>query len=417
MLVSTSLALSLLLLGPAVPTPTGPAIWPEHREQLEVLPQEELDLDEAKRLFSAGKQAAERGRWDEAIRYFAEAYRHSGSPGQLYSLGRGHRELYFHEGRDPVQLRLALLRFEQYLEQSPDGRNRDNAQRYIEELRPYVTVLEGFDQPVEITRLMIYSPVDTAVVSVDGGPAQAAPLTLDVEPGSHRIVLSAPGHHDTTRTVDVPLGATVPLELSLRERPASLDVHGPEGAALYVDGQPSGQLPLSTELRLPPGPHQVAVAQAGRTAFVRELELSRGSEQALRVELPMTAQRKLSFVALGLGGAGVLTAGTLTGFALGRQAQARAIEQERRTQGISEARYAEGQQAWRARDALRTAAITTGVVGTLALGTGVVLFFTDDPALGDRLYRPERTTARRRSVRAAPVATSDGAGAVLMGRF
>lgn len=416
MLASTFLA-SLLLLGPAAPASPGPVIWPEHREQLEVLPEDELDLDEAKRLFSAGKQAAERGRWDEAVRYFAEAYRHSGSPGQLYSLGRGHRELYFHEGRDPVQLRLALLRFEQYLEQSPDGRNRDNARRYIEELRPYVTVLEGFDQPVEITRLMIYSPVDTAVVSIDGGPTQAAPLTLDVEPGSHRIQLSAPGYHDTTRTVEVPRGATVPLELSLHERPASLGVRGPSGAALYVDGQPSGQLPLSAELQLPPGPHQVAIAQAGHTAFVRELELSRGSEQELDVELPMTAQRKLSFAAMGLGAAGVLTAGTLTGLALRRQAQARAIEQERRTQGISEDRYAEGQQAWRGRDALRTAAITTGVVGALALGTGVVLFFTDDPALGDRLYRPERIAGRRRSLRAAPVATSDGAGAVLIGRF
>ena len=416
MLVSTFLALSLLC-GPTPSAPPGPVIWPEHREQLEVLPDDQLDLDEAKRLFAAGKQAAERGRWDEAVRYFAEAYRHSGSPGQLYSLGRGHRELYFHQGRDPVQLRLALLRFEQYLEKSPDGRNHDNARRYIEELRPYVTVLEGFDQPVEITRLMVYSPIDTAMVSIDGGPARAAPLTLDVEPGSHRIELSASGYHDAARTVEVPRGATVPLELSLQERPAELDVHGPPGASLYVDGQPSGQLPLSAELRLPPGPHQIAIAQPGHDAFVRELELSRGSEQELTVELPMTAQRKLSFVAMGLGAAGVLTAGTLTGLALRRQAQATAIEQERRTQGISEERYAEGQQAWRGRDALRTAAITTGVVGTLALGTGLVLYFTDDPALGGRLYRPERVSARRRSLWAAPVAASDGAGAVLRGRF
>ncbi|MCA9712445.1 MAG: PEGA domain-containing protein, partial [Myxococcales bacterium] len=397
--------------------PPAPVQWPEHREVLPVLPDDELDVDEAKRLFAAGKQAAEQGRWDEAIRYFAEAYRHSGSPGQLYSLGRGHRELYLNHGRDPVQLRLALLRFGQYLEQSPDGRNRDNARRYVEELRPYVAVLEGFDQPVVITRLMVHSPVGAATVSIDDGPTQPAPVTVDVEPGRHRIRVRAAGYHEVARTVEVPSGATVPVEVALPERAAALSITGPAGAALYVDGRRGGRLPLGAPLELPSGAHQVAVAQSGRTPFVRELSLGRGTTHALDVELPTTAQRKISLVTLGLGGGGAVAAATLMGLALQRQGLARRIEHERRTEGIDEARFAAGQAAWRQRDAFRTAAIATGVVGGALLGAGLVLYLTDTPRLGDRLYQPRSIAGRRGSLRVAATVGGGAAAVAVAGRL
>ncbi len=414
MLAASSL---LVLLGLAPSAPPAPVVWPEHREVLDVLPQDQLDVEEAKRLFAAGKQAAEHGRWDEAVRFFAEAYRHSGSPGQLYSLGRGHRELYFHQGRDPVQLRLALLRFAQYLEQSPQGRNRDNARGYIEELKPYVAVLEGFDQPVVITRLMIHSPVDGATVSVDGGPPRLAPMTMDVEPGPHRVQVGADGYHDAVRTVDIPEGATVPLEIGLQPRPAWVEIHGPAGATLYIDGQRHGRLPATDPVPLPAGPHQIAVAQSGRTPFIRELDLARGTDHQLDISLPMTTQRKLSFVAMGVGAGGLVAAGVLTGLALRSQARARSIDDERRTAGITEARHAQAQQAWRRRDALRTGAVTSSVAGAVALGTGLVLYFTDTPRLTDRLFRPDRGTPRVRAVVATPAVGLGWAGSAVAGRF
>ncbi|MCH9682847.1 MAG: PEGA domain-containing protein [Deltaproteobacteria bacterium] len=413
MLASLCLAASLL----GAPSPPGPVVWPEHRENLEVLPPDQLDVAEAKRLFNAGKQAAEHGRWDEAIRYFAEAYRHSGSPGQLYSLGRGHRELYFHQGRDPVQLRLALLRFHQYLDQSPDGRNRTNASNYIDELQPYVTVLEGFDQPVVITRLMVHSPIDGATVEVDASPPRPTPITLDVEPGEHQLRVRAPGYHDTLRTVAIPEGATVPIEVPLTERPATLQIVGPERAELFIDGNRRGQLPAPAAIALSPGNHQVAVARAGRVPFVRDLDLARGAAVELDVELPMTAQRKIAFAAMGLGGAGLVTTTVLAGLALRSQSRARQIEDERRTQGISESRYAQQQQAWQQRDRLRAGAIASGITGGLVLGAGVVLYFTDRPRLGDRLHPPPRARARARSWYALPTAGRGWAGTSVGGRF
>lgn len=420
-----SLVSSLLLWGvlaPASPSADAaqspaPTVRPEHREELDVLPDDQLDVEEAKRLFAAGKQAAEHGRWDEAIRYFAEAYRHSGSPGQLYSMGRGHRELYFNQGRDPVQLRLALLRFEQYLERSPQGRNRANTKKYIEELRSYATVLEGFDQPELITRLMVHGPVDGATVSIDGGPPSAAPVTFDVEPGNHRVQMSAPGYHEADRRVEVPEGATVPLEIVLEERAAELRVTGPAGAELYVDGQRTGRLPLQTPVVLEAGPHQVAVAQRGHTPFVREIELTRGEARTLEVDLPITFQRKLSFVAMGLGAGSSVAAITLGGLALRSQTQAQQVEQERLTVGVSEARFAQGQAAWQQRDTRRVAALSTGVVGVVLIGAGLVAYFTDDPRLADRLYRPDRAPGGNAAVAVVPFAGTGLAGTAVVGRF
>ena len=378
-----AVTLALVLLGPA----DAPVILPEHREELDVVPEAERDIEQAKRLFEAGRRAAANRRWDEAVRYFAEAYRWSESPGQLYALGRAHRALYFDAGRDPVQLRLALLRFRQYVERGPDGVNKTRAERYIAELEPYANVLEGFDEEVVITSLMVHSTVEGAMVSIDDAEFREAPVAVDVTPGSHRVSVRAPGHHEAIRTVTVPEGVTVPLDVPLDPIPASLRVRGPEGADVLIDGQRSGRLPMPAGLALRAGTHRVTVARSGRSSFVSDVVLRRGEERALDVHLPRTPQRKLSLVAMGLGGGSLVAAATLTGLAFGAQRRARGIAQERETMGITADRHAMGQDAWRQRDAFRSGAIATAIVGGVLLATGVVLYLTDRSRIGERSAR------------------------------
>jgi hypothetical protein len=376
-------ALALSLLAP-------PELLPEHREELEVATEGERNVDKARRLFDAGKAAAAQSRWDVAIRYFAESYRYAGRSGALYALGRAHRALYFDSGRDPIQLRLALLRFRQFVERDPGSGNRTRAEEYIAELEPYATLLEGFSEDLVITRLLVHSPTAGALVSVDGGKATRTPITLDVEPGTHRVTVEAPGHHGNERSVDVPEGATVSVELRLDPQPAALHVTGPKGADVYLDGRDVGRLPAAP-LEVNAGAHQVAVARAGRATFVRELELGRGQTRSLAVDLPMTTQRKLAFASIGFGAGGLVAAATLTGLALRAQRRARAIQAERESMGVTMARFDQGQRLWRQRDGLRTGAIVTGVVGGALLVTGVILYLTDRPRLAQRLFAPERS--------------------------
>lgn len=393
-----AVVVALGLAGPApVPTPDaavpGPpveALQPEYREQLATVPEGARDVPQARELFAAGKQAASADRWDDAIRYFAEAYRLSASPGQLYSLGRGHRELYFRDGRDPVQLRLALLRFRQYLEASPTGRNRANASKYIEELEPYASVLEGFDDDPPITRLMVYSPIARAEVTIDGRDPMPAPVSIDVSPGGHRVVVQARGYHPSVRSVDVPEGATVPLEVGLRARAAEVTIEGPAGADLYVDGEARGVLPAPEAFELDAGPHQLAVAKRGHRPFVHELELERGDAQTVSVNLPTTPQRKLAIAGLAIGGASLVSAATFLGLALQAQSDARALADERNSMGVDFDRYTEEQRAWSRRDAMRTGAIVSGVVSLSAATVGVILLLSDKPRLADRLRKPRR---------------------------
>lgn len=418
------LLLSAALFGaPPAPATSAPApieeppgIRPEHREQLEVLPPSQLDVPKAKGLFAAGKAAAQDGRWDEAVTYFAEAYRYSGSPGQLYSLGRSHRELYFFSGRDPVQLRLAILRFEQYLDQSPAGRNRDNASRYIDELRPYANVLEGFDEPPVITRLMVHSPQADARVVVDGDAARPAPTTFEVTPGPHRVEVRADGFEAQVRTVEVPAGATVPIEFVLAERPAALTIEGPPDANVMIDGTDAGALP-SRAVELSPGRHQVAVGKPGYAPFVREFELRRGEARTITAELPMTTQRKAAIATLGLGGGALLGAAVVGGLAASSQSRAQAIDEERREQGISMERFEQQQRLWTARDRRRVGAYVSGAAGVALVGTGLALWLTDRPRLSHRVYRPEAPAAPSPQVRLRPAWGPRLRGAVLTGRF
>ena len=394
----------------AVPGPPVEVLQPEYREQLAVLPEAERDIPKARELFAVGKQAAEAERWDEAIRYFAEAYRWSGSPGQLYSLGRGHRELYFREGRDPVQLRIALLRFRQYLDESPTGRNRANATKYIEELEPYANVLEGFDDDPPITRLMVHSPIAGASIAIDDGEPQPAPLSVDVAPGGHRVAVEAPGFYPTERTVEVPEGATVPLEVVLDPREAVVTVEGPPGADLYVDGERRGTLPAPTAIELDAGPHQIAVAKRGHRPLVRELDLERGDVQTVSANLSMTPQRKLAIAGLAIGGASLVSAATFLGLSLQAQRDARDIADERTSTGVTIDRFTEEQRAWTRRDAMRTGAIVSGVVSLTAGTVGAVLLLSDKPRLGDRLRKPRR-------VQPSATVTTEQAAAGIRGRF
>ncbi|MBK8015307.1 MAG: PEGA domain-containing protein [Betaproteobacteria bacterium] len=61
-------------------------------------------------------------------------------------------------------------------------------------------------------------------------------------------------------------------------------VSTPSGAIVRVDGVPHGSTPLR-DLELPPGPHRIAVEQAGYYAQERELTIARGLDESLTFDM------------------------------------------------------------------------------------------------------------------------------------
>lgn len=362
--------------GEAADGEQAPALDPNHVEGLDLAPPEERDADKARAMFGAGSTAYSDGRYDEALEFFREAYRLSARPTLLYSLAQTHRGQYTAK-RSTDSLSLALKRYNDYLRLAPDGKNRDAAAKAIGELRPLAEVeIGGFDEAVTITRVMIATTAEKALISLDGGDPKPAPLVSDVEPGEHTIRVFADGYYEVSQSVEVPEGSTVPIQIALTDKEAYLNVKGPKGATVTVDTRDVGKLPLDAAVALTPGVHRVAVAHNGRTVFALELELDRAEERTLDSTLYMSTQRKAGWGLLGVGGASLITGGILTAVALKAQSDAQAIETKRVTESIDEAELARYLTLRDRRDTLRTWAGAGLAVGTaMSLTSGFMLLF------------------------------------------
>lgn len=376
---------------------------PSPEKPLEALPLDQRDETRARAAFQKGAAAYGEGRFADAIPHFLDSYRYSGRPGPLFSLGQAHRRRY-EQDSDPRQRQLALMRYEQYEEAAPDGTRLAEARRYIKELLEQ-SPLEGIGEVVEHTRVSVSSPAPGATAAVDGGPAFVLPKGVDVEPGKHRVVVSAPGFRASSRTVDVLEGSTVTVEMPLDVVKAEIQVDAPEGSDLWVDGQRVARLPARRAIKVDPGVRQIGVARPGRALFVDEVELEPGETRKVKADLERTGQRKIAFAAIGVGSAGLLGSAVLTGLAFRAQAQANARDEAIEGEGFATSQQSDAHiNAVERRDAYRTAAIAVGVSSAVFLGTGLILFFTEKPPVASQL-------------RGGPSVGTNHVGATLEGRF
>lgn len=118
--------------------------------------------------------------------------------------------------------------------------------------------------------LRLESEPSGAVVDIDGSPRGLTPLTVDLSPGTHAVVLT---HGDDTQQISaaVTAGATSTHHFRWTSSPAAETAAGrlqvssdPAGAAVTVDGEQRGASPVTID-DLAPGEHQVVVQVLGRT--------------------------------------------------------------------------------------------------------------------------------------------------------
>jgi len=162
------------------------------------------DLTTAREQFAAGTEAAERGRWADALGAFREAYQLSGISAALYNVGTTYRSLGRHvDARDA---------FEQLLREHPEL--SDDMQSTVQELRDEVAarvaVLELRGVPADGSFDLRLDGRGTEV------PAER-PIRLETEGGRHTVRLSEPRFEPfvwegpltegDTRTVEVDLVA------------------------------------------------------------------------------------------------------------------------------------------------------------------------------------------------------------------
>jgi hypothetical protein len=343
----------------------------------------------ARKYFDAGKQAYEASRFLIAATAFEEAYQLSPRPQILFSLAQAIRQQYFVD-RDPGRLKRAVELFKEYMQQVPQGGRRDHASQHLAELEPLLLRIQDEQrrlgrslEPIKTetkTELMITSRTPGALASVDGEEASEMPLIRDVKPGKHSVRVDAPGFLGEQEDAVAVDGRLVVVDLNLKEQPAVIALHAPDGADVTLDGRLVGAAPLATALEVTSGRHYVVVTEKGAYPFARDVLLDRGEKLALDAKLETTTQRTISYWCLGIAG-GLFAGGVGTGIvALTAQKTAEDIDQRRTSRmGLVNADLSTYSAAVDRRD--RFAPISGVLLGSaLALGVaGALLYFIDAP--------------------------------------
>ena len=224
-------------------------------------------LAEARALFERGLAAADAERWAEAVELFRHARDLVERPSIVFNLGQALMRL----GR-ATEAQTALERFVAIADASADRADIAVAERLLSELALAQGTLELSVEPAD------------AVIELDGALLEGAGAerVITLDPGRHRIAVTAPGHRPDRFEVSVIAGSrerrSALLE-RLPSRPATLVVHAPADAEVRVDGLLAGRGEIETELV--PGEHHVAVSSAGTSLLERDLDVGEGDRVVL----------------------------------------------------------------------------------------------------------------------------------------
>ncbi len=362
-------------------------------------------IEQAKSLFNMGAQLYTAHKYTAAIQNFEEAYRLTPRPALLFSIAQAERR-QFYETQQTEVLHSAIGHYRTYLAQADQGGRRAEAGQALTELElvaaqktPTASKTAPPPAPRRPTLSVMATQVRGARVVVDGKPAEDGIFSEEVSPGKHTIKVSADGYLDEEREVNIQ-SAPIALDVTLRERMASLRFVALAGSQVSLDGRLIGITPLPTAIEVPAGPHIVSVAHSGHALYASEIELDRGESRTIEAQLPRTTQRKVAHGLFIGAGASLIAGGVFSGLALHSQSRANDILDARDQRTISADELRDYKSARDARD-LRWRPLAIGsfaAAGGLGL-VGALLYVFDQPAA--RASGP-----RERSRPAAPPASS-----------
>jgi len=345
--------------------------------------------DEAKRLFRAGSAAYSSGQYLAAAQALEQSYELIPLPATAFSLAQAYR-LQFFVDQDSRHLERAIILYRLYIDSASSGARRFDAVTSLSELEPIKLKLdqerkaerEIAPSPIEPyeppTQIMIMSSAPQSTISLDGGPeSRQVPTTAVVEPGLHVAQVKAPGYETVTKQVTAVEGRLIVVNIEPKEKPARVWVKGASGAQIWLNGRPAGQTPLTKPLMVPAGKHQIYVTKKGRTPWARNLTVERGGDVEIDVELPVTAQRTISYAVLSIGTLGLTTAGVVGLMALRDDQAAARLQEKRSNQSVSSEEYQQFRTLSESRDSHANLAWLTFGISLAVTGAGSLLYHFD----------------------------------------
>ncbi len=396
--------------------------------------QDAAALAQAKMLFNAGAQAYERGQYAVAIQAFEAAHKIAPRPPILFAIAQAHRKQWT-TNKQPDDLRLAVKYYRDYIEVMKEGARRDEAVTALEALEPELKAMEkGGTAPMPVappkpealpTRIMVSSQTPKAMVGLDGAAPADAPLIADVTPGKHRVKIFADGFFEEEHDILAVANNLVPVDFTLREKPAVVSFDVEDGAEISIDGRLAAVTPLHRPLELPSGSHLITVTKTGYRTFSQTTTLEHGAPTKIVVRFDRTTQRVTSYAFLGTGAAVVIAGGVFTVLSFSQQSRAQKILDQKAVGNIDPGQIDSYANAVDARDRWKTGATIAFGAGAALLATGAVLYFFDRPGAAlpagpppaDNAPKPAPTKQPSMEMGAAPMIGPGTYGASVLGRF
>lgn len=357
------------------------------------------DKKEAGRLFAAGQAAADAGNHLTAIRAFSESLAAHPHTHTHFALAQAFRGQFFLD-RDMDKARQAVDHYRQFSQKSPGSPWRPTSDAYLLELlailarQPPTKAEEKKAAAPQPTQIMVTSRTPGAHIIIDGAqPAVVSPAIRVVDPGDHKVRVSAPGYASGERVVRAVKERLVVAEVNLVLLPGTIRVlSSVAGARVFVDSQEVGQTPFEKS-GYKPGTHAVTVLHRGRELYKEKLKVEPDKTSLVMADLSWTRQRKGSLYV-----AGASAALGLAGLVVGALAM-----REDSAMGSLDTKANPGRSAYDehlgTRDDLAlTSSVLFTVAGT-ALLTAAGLFWFDSPdPPSDKDSAKARDKTRARSV-------------------
>lgn len=342
------------------------------------------EVERARTFFNAGAQAYSAAKYYDAVRSFEQAYELAPRPQVLFSLAQAERKEYF-ASNNAAYLRRAIQHYKEYLEQVPTGGRRSEATEAKADLEGRLARLDPAQAQGSVVtekrkaRITVYSATPGAQVVVDNGQPQELPYFSDLEPGKHVVRVFAEGYFDAQQEVSGDKPIDVPVNLTLRDRPALVTVAYDGAADFYVDGRIVATTPVSRAVEVPPGIHVLSLSANGKKAFSQEVVLERGKPFKIEPRPEMSGQRAVAWTMLVGGGVGLLSGAFFGLAAVNRENRVQEIDQIKTERNITAAELAEHNQAIERRDTFRTTAIVSAAIGGVLATGGILLYLFDKP--------------------------------------
>lgn len=226
-------------------------------------------VNEARALFQSGMRLVEQERWGEALEFFRRSRALAARPSTVFNIG----SVLVRLGR----MAEAISTLEEFLQLSDARQNaaeRAEAQRLLGEAR------------AARASFTLSTNVEDAHVFIDGAAVEGrgADRSLQLDPGTHVLRLTAEGHEEQSISISVLPGQSQARAVVLRPLPTRISLTvAPARARVALDGVDRGDV---RTFDVQPGRHELSLRAEGFLPLDRAVDVRLG--QALNLDLSLS---------------------------------------------------------------------------------------------------------------------------------